>query len=300
MSWDDMKEWCGAQLSKLPIRALRDPAPTVNVLRLAGVIGRAGPIGGGGMTLAGMERAIERAFKGRNLKAVALAVNSPGGSPVQASLIAGRIRALAEEKDMPIFAFAEDVAASGGYWLACAADEIFADESSMVGSVGVVSAGFGFPDLLKRHGIERRVHTAGKRKAMLDPFEEEEPEDIPRLRSIQTDIHDAFKRYVRERRGERLNGPDPELFEGDIWAGGQALALGLIDGIGDMRSTLRKRYGERVQMRRISVRTSPLGRLLGRSRVGQGTQEVLAAMGERAGAAFKSTFSPVKQSDAGI
>jgi serine protease SohB len=279
MTLDELKDWIAVQAGRLPIRALRDPAPRVNVLRLAGVIGRVGPTGGG-MTLAGLERAIERAFQGRNLKAVALEINSPGGSPVQSSLIAGRIRALAAEKDVPVIAFAEDVAASGGYWLACAADEIFADEASIVGSVGVVSSGFGFPDLIRRHGVERRVHTAGRRKAMLDPFRDEEPEDVARLRSIQTDIHDSFKRYVRERRGECLNAPESEVFEGDIWTGSQALSLGLIDGIGALRPTLRERFGERVALRRVPVRVNRLSRLLGRGRIGAGTLEVLAAMEE--------------------
>jgi len=263
MTRNRLRAWVRAQRARLPIRALREPAPVVNVLRLSGTIGRVGPASVG-MTLAGMERAIERAFRGANLKAVALAVNSPGGSPVQASLIAGRIRTLAAEKELPVIAFAEDVAASGGYWLACAADEIYADESSILGSIGVISAGFGFPALLARAGVERRVHAMGKRKGMLDPFRDEEPEDIARLRSIQADIHESFKAMVRERRGARLRAPDAELFEGDIWTGRQAEALGLIDGIGEPRAVLRARFGERVKLRPIAVRTSALRRLLGR------------------------------------
>jgi serine protease SohB len=282
MTREELGDWCRARLAKLPLRAFRDPAPVVSVLRLSGVIGRIGPAGSG-MTLAGMERAIERAFRGGRLKAVALAVNSPGGAPVQASLIARRIRALAEEKELPVIAFAEDVAASGGYWLACAADEIYADESSVIGSIGVVSSGFGFPDLLARAGVERRVHSAGRRKAMLDPFRAEEPEDVARLHSIQADIHESFKRHVRLRRGDRLAAPDSELFEGDIWTGGQALALGLIDGIGEVRGVLRERFGDRVKLRPVSVRVSPLARLLGRGRGGaaaEGAHAVIAALEE--------------------
>ena len=158
---------------------------------------------------------------------MALAVNSPGGSPVQSSLIAKRIRALAAEKKLPVFAFAEDVAASGGYWLATAGDEIFADESSIVGSIGVISAGFGFQDLLQRFGVERRVHTAGARKSMLDPFRPENAEDIARLEALQRDIHDGFKAQVRNSRGARLKGDDDTLFSGEFWTGRGALELGL-------------------------------------------------------------------------
>jgi len=265
--------------ARLPVKEWREPAPVVSVLRLSGVIGSIGPAREG-MTLAGLERAIDRAFGAHHLVAVALAVNSPGGSPVQSALIAGRIRQLAAEKEIPVIAFTEDVAASGGYWLACAADEIFANENSIVGSIGVISAGFGFPDVLERLGIERRVHKAGERKGMFDPFAEESATDIGRLHSIQADIHESFKQMVRERRGDRLNGPEDELFEGDIWTGSQALALGLVDGIGDARSLMRERFGERVKLRPIQPRGSMIRRLLGRRSGGAAALHVLAAIEE--------------------
>ena len=232
-----------------PIFRLRG-GPVVAVVRLAGVIGSLGPWRGG-LSLAGLAPTLERAFAIRGIKAIALAINSPGGSPVQSSLIAGRIRALATEKKVPVFAFAEDVAASGGYWLATAGDEIYADESSIVGSIGVISAGFGFQEVLERIGVERRVHTAGSRKSMLDPFRPESPEDVARLEALQREIHDSFKAQVRERRGARLKTDDEILFSGEFWSGKRALELGLIDGIGDMRSILRARFGDKVRLRVI-------------------------------------------------
>lgn len=237
--------------------------PLVSVVRLAGVIGRTGLLRGGGLNLDGLEKVIERAFAPRGLTAVALAVNSPGGSPVQSALIARRIRRIADEKSVPVFTFAEDVAASGGYWLACAADEIFAERSSIVGSIGVISAGFGFAEALRRHGVERRVHTAGGRKGMLDPFREEDAADVERLKAIQVDIHGDFKALVRERRGDRLKGDDDVVFSGDIFSGGQALELGLIDGLGDLRTVMRERFGDRVRLRPVGVRRSLLRRRLG-------------------------------------
>ena len=237
-------------LRHLPLRRFKEPPPVVNVLRLAGVIGSFGQFRRG-LNLASQARLIERAFKTPRLRAVALAINSPGGSPVQSALIGDRIRALAEEKQVPVIAFAEDVAASGGYWLACAADEIYAHESSIIGSIGVISAGFGFPELLSRIGVERRIHTAGERKSMLDPFRAEQPEDIDRLKSLQTDIHGGFKDYVRARRGERLKGEEEELFNGEFWTGRRALELGLVDGLGDLRQVMRARFGEKVRLRVI-------------------------------------------------
>lgn len=220
--------------------------PVVPVIRLAGVIGGQ-PLRGTGLTLAALEGAIERAFAVRRARAVALAINSPGGSPVQAGLVAKRIRDLAVEKRLPVLAFIEDLGASGGYYLACAADEIYANPSSIVGSIGVVSAGFGFADAMKRLGIERRLYTAGKQKALLDPFKPEDPEDVERLRVIQADVHDAFKAVVRERRGDRLNGDDDALFNGQIWSGVGALKAGLVDGLGDLRGVVRARFGDRVR-----------------------------------------------------
>jgi signal peptide peptidase SppA len=237
-------------LRHLPLRRFKEPPPVVNVLRLAGVIGGLGRFRRG-LNLASQAQLIERAFKTPRLGAVALAINSPGGSPVQSALIGDRIRALAEEKEVPVIAFAEDVVASGGYWLACAADEIYAHESSIVGSIGVISAGFGFPELLSRIGVERRIHTAGERKSMLDPFRAEVPEDVERLKSIQGDIHDGFKDYVRARRGDRLKGKETDLFSGEFWTGRQALELGLVDGLGELRQIMRARFGDKVRLRVI-------------------------------------------------
>ena len=234
----------------LPFRRYRDPAPVVGVVRLNGVIGRMGPLQRG-LTLASVAGPLERAFKMPEVKAVALALNSPGGSPVQSALIARRIRTLAEEHDVPVVAFAEDVAASGGYWLATAADEIFADASSIIGSIGVISAGFGFSELMKRVGVERRLHATGEGKGAMDPFQRERAEDVEHLKEIQADIHEAFCAQVRERRGDRLKGAEEDVFGGRFWTGTRALEKGLIDGIGDLRTVMRDRYGERVQLRLI-------------------------------------------------
>lgn len=256
----------------------RGDAPLVSVLRLAGVIGRVGPVRGGSVTLANMERAIDRAFAPKRLAAVALAVNSPGGSPVQSALIAKRIRARAEERGVPVLAFAEDVAASGGYWLACAGDEIFADENSIVGSIGVIAAGFGFVDLIARHGIERRVHTAGARKGMLDPFRPENPEEVERLHAVQRDMHETFVAHVRERRGRRLRDDDDVLFSGEFWSGRRAIELGLVDGLGDLRGVLRDRFGAGVRIRPVAARRGL------RRRLGFGVFDGAPAFGVDAGA----------------
>jgi serine protease SohB len=255
--------------------------PTVAVVRLSGAIGLPTPLRSSGLSLSGLAGPLERAFRMKRVRAVALAINSPGGSAVQSSLIAKRIRSLADERKVPVLAFVEDVAASGGYWLATAGDEIYADESSILGSIGVVSAGFGFADLLQRVGIERRIHTAGARKAMLDPFRAEQPEDVARLTEVQQEIHDNFKAQVRDRRGSRLKGEEAELFNGDIWTARPALALGLIDGIGDMRSVLRQRYSDKV---RLVVVTSPRGwlrRRLGIAPSGGWAERLLHALEER-------------------
>lgn len=265
MEISKIKEFISSWVSRIPLSYFNDPDPVVSVLRLSGVIGQVGPARSG-LTLDGLEKSIERAFSGKRVKTVALVINSPGGSPVQSAQIARRIRELADEKDIPVVAFAEDVAASGGYWLACAADEIFADANSIIGSIGVVSAGFGFTEAIEKIGVERRVHTMGKRKGMLDPFLPEVPEDIARLKAIQMDIHDSFKQMVLERRGEKLTAPDAdELFEGDIWTGSQAQALGLIDGLGDLRPTMREVHGEKVKFRTVSAKSNPIKRLLGSS-----------------------------------
>ena len=242
-----------------PIDRLLPNRPVVSVVRLSGVIGGGGSLRRG-MTLAGLAGTLEKAFSGARVHGVALAINSPGGSPVQSSLIAERIRLLAEEKGKPVFAFVEDVAASGGYWLASAADEIYADSLSIVGSVGVIAAGFGFSDLIARHGIERRVYTAGQRKQILDPFQPEREDDVERIRAIQHEMHAAFKDLVRRRRGTRLKADDETLFEGDFWTGAKALDLGLIDGIGHLRPVMRARFGNHVRLRVIGERKSWLKR----------------------------------------
>lgn len=236
--------------------------PVVSVVRLSGVIGQIGPLRRG-LTLQGLAGTLDRAFAGRHLRAVAFQVNSPGGSPVQSALIHRRIRQLADKKDVPVLVFVEDVAASGGYWLACAGDEIFADSNSIVGSVGVISAGFGFPDAIARLGIERRVHAAGDRKVLLDPFLPEKGEDVDRIKAIQADIHDSFKDLVRARRGKRLKGGDDDLFTGDIWTGRRGVELGLIDGLGDLRSIVRDRFGDKVKFRVIGPERRWLRRRLG-------------------------------------
>jgi len=250
-------------LAKLPIERFRNPPPVVGVLRLDGVIGRSAGPGRPGLSLASHERAIAKLFDRKNLKAVALVINSPGGSPVQSALIAKRIRDLAAEKELPLVSFCEDVAASGGYWLACAGDEIYADANSIIGSIGVISAGFGFPDLIERFGIERRVYSTGPRKGMLDPFQDEKPEDVDRLRELHEDIFENFKTHVRERRGDKLRAADGALFTGDIWTGNQALEVGLIDGLAEMRSEMRKRYGDKVKFLRAEVRRGLISRLRG-------------------------------------
>jgi serine protease SohB len=228
----------------LPSR-YRAGIPIVPVVRLTGVIGFTTPLRPG-LTLSSVARALERAFKVRRARAVALAINSPGGSAVQAHLIHRRIRQLAKEKNLPVIAFIEDVAASGGYMLACAADEVICDQSSIVGSIGVIGATFGFQKLLDRIGVERRVYTSGERKLMLDPFLPENPEDVQRLKAIQAEIHERFIALVKESRGARLNGPDSALFSGEFWVGGKARELGLVDGLGDLRGVLRERFGEKV------------------------------------------------------
>ncbi|MCK0137568.1 S49 family peptidase [Aliiroseovarius sp. F47248L] len=221
--------------------------PLVAVIRLSGVIASGAR---GQLNDAALAPVIERAFRKGKPQAVALVINSPGGSPVQSSLITARIRRLAAEKEIPVYAFVEDVAASGGYWLATAADEIYADESSILGSIGVISAGFGLTGLIEKIGVERRVYTAGKSKSMLDPFQPEKPDDIKRLKTLQEDIHSAFKVQVATRRKGKLErGAGADLFNGDVWLGNEAFELGLIDGIGHVVPTMKERYGDKVRFR---------------------------------------------------
>jgi len=234
----------------------------VPVVRLAGAIGDFGRFSNG-LSLARVAGSLEKAFSIRKAPAVALAINSPGGSPVQSALIAQRIRNLAVEKDKKVLGFVEDVGGSGGYWLACAADEIFADSASIVGSIGVISAGFGFKDAIEKLGVERRLYTSGERKSLLDPFQDQKPEDIEKLRDVQGRIHEEFKVYVRERRGSRLNAEESQIFNGSFWTGREALDLGIIDGIGHMRPILRQRFGDRVRLRPVAP---PRGLFRGRLR----------------------------------
>jgi signal peptide peptidase SppA len=260
--------------------------PIVPVVRLSGPIGAVMPLRTG-LAMASVAPLLERAFSVPGAKAVALVINSPGGSAAQSHLIFKRIRAFAEEKKLPVIAFVEDAAASGGYMIACAADEIYADPASIVGSIGVVSASFGFHELIERIGIERRVHTAGKSKAMLDPFRPENPDDVVRLKGLQRQIHDVFVGLVKDRRGEKLNDSYDDLFSGAFWVGAEALDLGLIDGLGDIRTILRQRFGEKVRFRMIEPARPPLlGRLLGRRSLGQSSLidpgEIVGALEERA------------------
>ncbi|CAA0111157.1 Uncharacterised protein [Starkeya nomas] len=239
--------------------ALRGDTPVVPVVRLVGAIGMSTPFRPG-ITFANTAKALERAFAVKGARAVALVINSPGGAPAQSHLVYKRIRALAEEKKLPVIAFVEDVAASGGYMLACAADEIVADVFSIVGSIGVVSAGFGFPRALEKLGIDRRVYTAGERKVMLDPFQPEKPEDVERLKALQQEIHAAFASLVKERRGDVLDADETTLFSGEFWSAPQAQGLGLVDSIGDLRSFLRARYGDKVLTPLIETRPGLFGR----------------------------------------
>ncbi len=260
--------WAEKWTELLPARLRR--VAVVPVVRLSGLIGSVTPLRQG-MTLAGIARTLERAFAMRNAKAVALVINSPGGSPVQSRQIYLRIRQLAAEKKLPVLAFVEDVAASGGYMIAGAGDEIFCDPSSILGSIGVVGGTFGLQDLIKKVGIERRLYTAGEHKAMLDPFLPENPDDVARLKAIQREIHAIFIALVKESRGARLKAADDVLFTGEYWAGETSVSLGLADAVGDLRSTLRARFGEKVLTPVVAPPSGVLSSLLGRKSAGAGT-----------------------------
>ncbi|MFV0386452.1 S49 family peptidase [Paracoccus sp. (in: a-proteobacteria)] len=242
---------------RIPIlHRVLERGPKVAVLRLQGAIG----IAGRGLNDAALAPLIERAFRKGKPVAVALAINSPGGSPVQSSLIAARIRRLAGETGLPVHAFVEDMAASGGYWLACAGDHIWADDSSVLGSIGVISAGFGFQELIARWGIERRVHTAGVSKSTLDPFRPENPDDVARLRNVLEPIHEAFRAHVSARRGDRL-AQGRDLFTGEFWAGREAVRLGLADGIGHLVPKMKELYGDKTRFSVLAPRRSLFRRL---------------------------------------
>jgi serine protease SohB len=250
-----------AALGPLVPQRFRFDRPVVPVVRLTGVIGFSTPLRPG-LSLAGVARTLERAFTVRRAKAVALAINSPGGSPVQSHLIFRRIRELADEHKRQVITFVEDAGASGGYMIACAGDEIIADPHSIVGSIGVVGGSFGFDKLIAKIGVERRLYTSGEHKAMLDPFLPENPEDVERLKKLQRDIHEDFIALVKSRRGAKLAGPENDLFSGEYWTGRKALQLGLVDGIGDLRSSLRERFGNKVVTPLIAAERGLLGRRL--------------------------------------
>ena len=271
----DRGGWRGAVdrgMGWLPARLRRGTA-VVPVVRLSGVIGAVTPLRPG-MTLASVAKTLEKAFATKNARAVALVINSPGGSPVQSRQIYLRIRQLAHEKNLQVMVFCEDVAASGGYMIACAGDEIYCDPSSILGSIGVVGGSFGMTELIKKIGVERRLYTAGEHKAMLDPFLPEDPDDVARLKSIQREIHAIFIDLVKKSRGTRLKGADDLLFTGEYWAGETAVSLGLADGIGDLRSTLRARFGDKVSTPVIAPASGMLSGLFGRRAPGAGSLDV--------------------------
>lgn len=233
--------------------------PLVNVVRLSGMIAESSRFGSGALNDATLAPHLERAFRKGKPKAVALALNSPGGSPVQSSLIGARIRRLSEELNVPVYAFCEDVAASGGYWLACAADEIYVDNSSIIGSIGVISASFGFHELMQKQGVERRVHTAGQDKSMLDPFRPERPADVKRLKALQKKIHDNFIAHVQTSRGERLTGD--KLFTGEVWVGQYAVDNGLVDGVAHLGPKMKELFGESVRLKAFGQKKPFFSRL---------------------------------------
>lgn len=260
-------------------RLFGDPPPRVAVIPLYGVIAAGGRFRQS-INLASYVERIETAFSLPGVSAVALLINSPGGSPVQSTLITNRIRALASEKDVPVIAFAEDVAASGGYMLALAGDEIYADESSLIGSIGVIAAGFGFEKAIAKIGVERRLYTAGESKAMLDSFSEEKEEDVVRLKEMQAEIHENFKKMVRDRRGKRLKGLRGRLFSGEVFTGTESVKLGLIDGIGDLRTIMRERFGDKVKFQVLGEKKPRLGSLLGLEQRTESTLETRGGMAD--------------------
>jgi serine protease SohB len=265
--------WTGESVKEAGTRALaalrgfvperfRGDRVVVPVAKLSGIIGLSSPLRPG-LTIGGVARMLDRLFAVRNAAAVALVINSPGGSPVQSHLIFRRIRELAEEKKLRVIAFVEDVAASGGYMIACAADEIIADPHSIVGSIGVVGSSFGFDKAIAKLGIERRLYTAGDHKATLDPFLPENPDDVERLKKLQREIHEDFIALVKSRRGSKLAGPENDLFSGEYWTGRRGLELGLVDSIGEVRSTLRDRFGDKVVTPLIAAERRLFGRRVG-------------------------------------
>ena len=266
---------------KLLPRSMRNPDPTIPVVRLTGSIASGGGLGRTTLNLSAVASPLAKAFGDKKTPAVAIIVNSPGGSPVQSHLIYRRIRDLAVEKKKKVHVFVEDVAASGGYMIACAGDDIHADPSSVVGSIGVISAGFGFTEAIEKLGVERRVFTAGESKSTLDSFKPLEDADVDHLETLLVDIHDVFKQLVREARGDRL-GDDPSIFEGRFWAGAGALERGLVDGIGDVRTVLKRLYGPKTKLKLTSVRRGLFNRPTPSIRVEEMVGAALAQIEERA------------------
>lgn len=248
--------------TKLVPARFRKKTPLVHVVRLEGALIAGKSMRSGNLNLVALEEPLKKAFR-KGVAAVALDINCPGGSPVQSALIADRIRALSQKEKVPVYAFCEDVAASGGYWLACAADEIYADRNSIVGSIGVIAGGFGFPKALAKLGVERRVHTAGESKSTNDPFKPENPGDVTRLKKLLEEMHDSFKDWVRSRRGEKLKSKEKTLFTGAYWTGQAALGLGLVDGIGHREAILRSKFGDKVEFKTISLSQGFLARRFG-------------------------------------
>ncbi len=250
-----MANWITRTLRRLK---LSEQPPVVAVLRLNGTIGVSGGLRPG-LTMSALAGPISRLLADKTIAAAALVINSPGGSPVQAALIHDRVRLLAREKGIKVMTFAEDVAASGGYMLALAGDEIYAHANSIVGSLGVVSAGFGFDKLMEKIGVERRVHTSGERKAMLDPFQPEQPRDVAHLEALQKEVHETFKTMVKERRAGKLKGEESDLFSGAFWTGAKAQEFGLVDGLGDLFAVARAKFGTKVEFRVVTQRRSWFG-----------------------------------------
>ena len=265
-----------APLKRLIPKKFRKEKTVIPLLRLQGVIQAGGSQFRPALNLAAVEDQLDKAFGIKKAPAVAIAINSPGGSPVQSRAIFHRIRELARKKEKKVLVFVEDVAASGGYLISLAGDEIIADPTSIVGSIGVISGGFGFPELLKKIGVERRVYTAGGNKSVLDPFLPEKQSDIDHLKSLQQDVHRIFIDMVKERRGGKLSD-DPDIFSGLFWSGEKGLALGLVDAVGDMMSELRLRYGDEVEIEKIESSRGFLSRFISSRRDGVGIGAGLAA-----------------------
>jgi len=249
-------------INLLTLSPLRNNTPTVSVLRFVGTIGKLGGVKCGGLSLEDLNPLIEKAFEFKKLAAVCIIINSPGGSPVQSELIANRIINLSKEKKIPVYSFIEDVGASGGYWLACAGNEIYASKSSIIGSIGVVSRGFGFKEAIEKIGIERRVYTSGTNKSILDPFTSAKKEDVDIIKKIQTYVHAHFIDAVKTRRGGKLTQKDNILFNGEFWTGEIAYDYGLIDGIDDFHSFLKHKFGDKINIEYVKTKESWLKKKL--------------------------------------